>query len=231
MHTAFPERRPCCVCMAALGREHTSASMGIKGAVKPQVPVTYPVHELVLYIFHAWFLPAENIAVLRWWVVLWALLNRLMKSSTPAHSSPALVPDDRPTALDPFLWVALIHSQKTWGSGLKLKQERLGLDRRKKLFLWGWWGIGTGCPEKLQLLHPCKCSRPGRMGFGATWSSGRCPCPEQRSWRVPLNPGHSIIQLNSESTKIKLWSLCSQQSICITEKTTVRNQKSLPAPK
>lgn len=102
MHTAFPEQRPCCACVAALGREHTSASMDIKGAVKTRVPVTYPVHELVLYIFHAWFLPAENIAVLRWWVALWDLLNHLMKCSPPAYSSPALVPDDRSTAPIPL---------------------------------------------------------------------------------------------------------------------------------
>uniref|UniRef100_A0A8C0URH5 Thrombospondin type-1 domain-containing protein 7B-like n=1 Tax=Cyanistes caeruleus TaxID=156563 RepID=A0A8C0URH5_CYACU len=41
----------------------------------------------------------------------------------------------------------------------------------------GWGGPGTGCPEKLWLpLDPCKCARPGWMGLGAPWDSGRCPC-------------------------------------------------------
>lgn len=38
---------------------------------------------------------------------------------------------------------------------------------------WGWWGPGTGGPEKLRLSHPWTCSRPIWMGFGATWSGGR----------------------------------------------------------
>jgi len=48
--------------------------------------------------------------------------------------------------------------------------------------LRGWWGTGTGCPERLWLPPPWKCSRPGWMGFWATWSSGRCPCPWQGGW-------------------------------------------------
>lgn len=65
MHAAFSEQRPCHVCMAALGRKHTRASVSIKGAVKTQVPVTSPEHGLLLCIFHARFLLAENVAVLR----------------------------------------------------------------------------------------------------------------------------------------------------------------------
>jgi len=29
--------------------------------------------------------------------------------------------------------------------------------------------------EVVDVLTPCKCSRPGWMGLSATWSSGRCP--------------------------------------------------------
>jgi len=47
---------------------------------------------------------------------------------------------------------------------------------------WEWWGTGTGCPEKLWMPPPWKCSRPGWMGLWATWSSGRCPCPWQGGW-------------------------------------------------
>lgn len=103
MHAAFSEQQPCHVCMAALGRKHTSASVSIKGAVKTQVPVTSPTHELVLHKFHAWFLPAENVAVLQWWVTLCALLNHLMKNPPSTHSSPAMVANDRSIALDTFL--------------------------------------------------------------------------------------------------------------------------------
>ena len=38
-------------------------------------------------------------------------------------------------------------------------------------------GTGVGCPEKLWMPHPCKCSRPGGMRLSTTWSSERCPCP------------------------------------------------------
>jgi len=39
--------------------------------------------------------------------------------------------------------------------------------------------VYTGCPEKLWIFHPWKCSRPGWMGPWATWSSkweGWWPC-------------------------------------------------------
>ena len=49
--------------------------------------------------------------------------------------------------------------------------------------MWGLWGAGTGCPEKLWLLSPWPCWRPGWMSLWATWSSGRCPCPWQGGWK------------------------------------------------
>ena len=65
-----------------------------------------------------------------------------------------------------------------------------------------WWGSGTGCPERLWMLHPWRCSRPGWMGPWAAWSSIKCggwwPCLWQRGWsfmilEVPSNPSHSMI--------------------------------------
>lgn len=38
--------------------------------------------------------------------------------------------------------------------------------------LRGWWS--TGCPEKLWLPHPHRCSRPDWMGIWSTWCRGRC---------------------------------------------------------
>ena len=70
--------------------------------------------------------------------------------------------------------------------------------------LWEWWGAGTGCPDRLWMHHPWRCSRPGWMGPWAAWSSikGVCwwPCLWQGvgdSWfmilEVPSYPGHSVI--------------------------------------
>ena len=42
-----------------------------------------------------------------------------------------------------------------------------------------WLDTATGCPEKLWLPPPWKCSRLAWMGLWATWSSRRCPCPWQ----------------------------------------------------
>lgn len=58
------------------------------------------------------------------------------------------------------------------GHGFKLKENRFRLHIRKERVARPWlWG----CPEKLWLLYPWKCARPGWMGLGAGWSSGRCP--------------------------------------------------------
>ena len=69
---------------------------------------------------------------------------------------------------------------------MALDWKRGDLDYRKgrNSSLWGWWGTGTGCPEKLWMFPPWKCSRPGWTGLWATWASGRCPCPWQGCWSL-----------------------------------------------
>jgi len=54
--------------------------------------------------------------------------------------------------------------------------------RYKEEILWGWWGRGTGCPEKLWLPPPWQCSRPRWTGLWATWAGGRGLCPWQGGW-------------------------------------------------
>lgn len=60
-----------------------------------------------------------------------------------------------------------------------LNRKRVCLDwlLGKNYSLWRWWCTGIDCPEKLCLPHPFKRSRPGWMGFAATWSSGRQSLP------------------------------------------------------
>ena len=72
--------------------------------------------------------------------------------------------------------------EKTRDTSFKLKQGKFRLDIRKNSLPWGWWGTGTGCPEKLWMPPHWQCSRPGWMGLWATWSGGRCPCPWQGGW-------------------------------------------------
>ena len=48
--------------------------------------------------------------------------------------------------------------------------------------LRGWWGTGTGSPEKLWMPHPWRHSKPGCMGPWAAWSIGRQPCLWQEGW-------------------------------------------------
>ena len=73
--------------------------------------------------------------------------------------------------------------------------------------LRGWWGTGTGCPEKLWMSHTWKCSRPGWMGLGATWSSGRCPCPWQRVV--------TRLSLRFLPTQAILWFYDSMINVCV----------------
>ena len=72
----------------------------------------------------------------------------------------------------------------------------------KEFFHWEWWGVGTGCSERLWMLCPWRCSRPGCMSPWATqsstWLSGWQLCLQQEGWnlmilKIPSNPSHSMI--------------------------------------
>ena len=93
---------------------------------------------------------------------------------------------------------------------LTWRKEDLGWISEGSSLLWGWWSAGTGCPEKLWMPHPWRCSRPGWMGPWAAWSSIKCegwwPWLQQRDRRlmileVPSNPSHSVILWNKERLK------------------------------
>ena len=43
----------------------------------------------------------------------------------------------------------------------------------------GWWHTGTGCLQRLWMLHPWRHSRPGWMWLWAAWSAGWRPCTQQ----------------------------------------------------
>lgn len=45
---------------------------------------------------------------------------------------------------------------------------------------------GKCCPEDLWLPHPRKCSKPGWIRLGVTWSRGRCSCPWQGATRCSV---------------------------------------------
>jgi len=51
-------------------------------------------------------------------------------------------------------------SDKTRGSGLKVKEGRLRLDVRRKFFIQRVVRHWHSCPEKLWVPHPWRCSRP-----------------------------------------------------------------------
>ena len=87
-------------------------------------------------------------------------------------------------------------------NGFQLKERRFTLDVMGKFSLRGWWGLGTGCPEEMWVLHLWRCLSPGWMGPWVAWSrassSGLQPCLQQMGWNwmiseVSSNPSHSII--------------------------------------
>jgi len=85
-----------------------------------------------------------------------------------------------------------------------------------------WWGAGTGCPERLWMPHPQRCSRPGWIDPWATWystrSGGWWPYLWQGGWNlmvlgVPSNPSHSMILWFCDallSWGLHIWMQCSR---------------------
>ena len=93
------------------------------------------------------------------------------------------------------------HNGRTRGNGFKLKEGRFILDIGGNSLLREWWGVGTGCLERLWMLRLWRCSRPSWMGLWATWSSIKCggwwSCLWQGGWsfmilEVPSNPSRPI---------------------------------------
>lgn len=73
-------------------------------------------------------------------------------------------------------------------------------------------GTGTGCPEKVWMSHPQRCSRPSWIGPCGTWCGGRCPCSLQGlGTRRPLR---------SLPTPAMLWLLV---SLLFSASSTTRN--------
>ena len=62
------------------------------------------------------------------------------------------------------------------------------------LTVTGCWGTGTGCPEKLWVPRPWKCSRPVWVGPWAPWAGGVQPCLWEG--RLKLENLHGPVQLN-----------------------------------
>ena len=62
--------------------------------------------------------------------------------------------------------------------------------------LWGWWGPGPGCPEKLWLPPPWQCWRPGWMGLWETWSVEGVPAHGRgvgTGWSIRSFPTQTIL--------------------------------------
>ena len=77
-----------------------------------------------------------------------------------------------------------------------------GLPAQESFLLRGWWGVGTGCPERLCMPHSWRSLRPSSVEPWATWSNTWPSHWKPRLWQggwnlmileVPSIPRHSII--------------------------------------
>jgi len=75
---------------------------------------------------------------------------------------------------------------------------------------WGWLSTSTGCPQKMQSLHPCRYSKehyPGQLdGGGFSWAG--C-LDKMRPLEMPSNLELSVIlfvcEVNVEISKFCQW--------------------------
>ena len=133
------------------------------------------------------------------------------------------------------------------GNGFKLKEGRLRLDVGGSFSLTGWWGASTGCPERLGIFCPWRCTRPSWLGpcadWSSTWSSSWQPCLLEWGWNleileVPSNTSHSMINesirtlciLKSLSTAQQHWASSKKKSWKISKAQTSKHQNSCLHP-
>lgn len=87
---------------------------------------------------------------------------------------------------------------RTRGNSFKLKEGRIRLDIRQKIFIMGVVKCSNRLPREVVGAPSLKHSSLGWMELWATWSSWTCLCLLQGGWtrwplKVPSNPSYSMI--------------------------------------
>lgn len=94
------------------------------------------------------------------------------------------------------------------GMASNWKKEYLYWILGRNSLLWGWSDTGTGCPEKLGMPNPWKCSQSGWVQLWVSCSSGRCPCPWQEvgtRWSPSPLPTQTILWWETMRDKSSIW--------------------------